>query len=231
MIYDNRSAKPDSVVNAAGGTVTTQSGALNIAIDGFQAADRRSFGSGYASLDWTRVGTWSTGGNWWDYDDSVGRTGVFVIGYETPAAAMPTTGTATYAGLVQGTVFHAGTSDATHCRCDLTPLSGNAGFTADFGTRSLTGSMHITIDLNPWDLNAPTGPWNDVAFSAIISSNRFSGDSRVTSVPGGAASLAGNATGTIEGKFFGPAAQEAGAVWTLFDGTRAAIGTLTGKRP
>jgi hypothetical protein len=43
--------------------------------------------------------------------------------------------------------------------------------------------------------------------------------------------LGPNATGTLEGKFFGPAAQEAGAVWTLFDGTRAAIGTLTGKRP
>jgi hypothetical protein len=43
--------------------------------------------------------------------------------------------------------------------------------------------------------------------------------------------MAPNATGTLEGKFFGPSAQEAGAVWTLFDGTKAAIGTLTGKRP
>jgi hypothetical protein len=39
-----------------------------------------------------------------------------------------------------------------------------------------------------------------------------------------------NATGTLEGRFFGPSAQEAGAVWTLFDGTNAAIGTLGGRR-
>jgi hypothetical protein len=49
--------------------------------------------------------------------------------------------------------------------------------------------------------------------------------------PGGSSTMVGTGTGTIEGKFFGPSAQEAGAVWTLFDGTRAAIGTLSGKRP
>ena len=43
--------------------------------------------------------------------------------------------------------------------------------------------------------------------------------------------MGANATGTIDGRFFGPSAQEAGAVWTLFDGTNAAIGTLVGKRP
>ena len=74
-------------------------------------------------------------------------------------------------------------------------------------------------------------PWNNVAFNSTITGNGFSGTTSVTSSPAGPASLSAGATGTIEGKFFGPAAQEAGAVWTLFDGVKAAIGTLTGKGP
>ena len=43
--------------------------------------------------------------------------------------------------------------------------------------------------------------------------------------------MLGTGTGTVEGKFFGLRAEEGGAVWTLFDGMKSAIGTLTGKRP
>jgi hypothetical protein len=42
--------------------------------------------------------------------------------------------------------------------------------------------------------------------------------------------MGSGATGTVEGRFFGPAGQEAGAVWTLFDGTKSAIGILTVKQ-
>jgi hypothetical protein len=80
-------------------------------------------------------------------------------------------------------------------------------------------------------MTAAGAPWNNVAFNSTITGSAFSGTTSVTSAPGSAGSLGAGATGTLEGHFFGPTAQEAGAVWTLFDGTKAAIGTLTGKQP
>jgi hypothetical protein len=138
---------------------------------------------------------------------------------------MPTAGTATYTGIVEGTVFfHPGYGEqSTHCFCGLSSLAGNASFTANFGTRNVSGNLT--------NMTADESPWNNVAFNSTITGNVFSGTTSVTSVPAGNASLGANATGTLEGRFFGPTAQEAGAVWTLFDGTNAAIGTLTGKQP
>lgn len=207
-----------------GGTATFEQGALNLNVPAFNQADVRGDRSGYANLDWTRVGYWGTGGGWWDYDDVVGRFGAFVTGYETPAAAVPTTGTATYAGLAEGVVFFPGISPGTsHCACNIVTLTGNAAFNANFGTRNVSGSLT--------GMTAGGAAWNDVAFNSTIAGNAFSGTTSVTSAPGGPASMLANAAGTVEGKFFGPAAQEAGALWTLFDGTNAAVGTITGKRP
>jgi hypothetical protein len=156
---------------------------------------------------------------------------VFVTGYETPAADVPTTGTATFNGLAQGTVYVplVQGSGGTLCNCGEAWITGNAGFTADFGARSLTGSLSGMTTPHPWQDGAFIA-WNDVGFSSAIIGNRFSGTTWVLTVPSGYASLANNATGTLEGRFFGPAAREAGAVWTLFDGTNSAIGTLTGRR-
>jgi hypothetical protein len=225
MIYNSLSVGPDSSVNAVGGSAAVKSGTLDIAIQGYNQAEVRRLSSGYANLDWTRVGTWETGGDKWDYDDSFGRTAVFVTGFETPSSGMPATGTATYAGVVQGKVFfHPGYGEqSSHCFCGLSSLAGNASFTANFGTRNVSGNLT--------NMTADQSPWNDVAFTSTITGNAFSGTTSVTSVPAGAASLGANATGTVDGRFFGPAVQEAGAVWTLFDGKNAAIGTLTGKHP
>ena len=228
MIYDPNSARADAVTNAAGGTAAFQSGEPNIKVDAFVKADVRSSFSTSANLDWTRAGYWSTGGDWWGYDDVVGRRAVFVTGYETPAAAVPAAGTATFTGSAVGSVFQPGhSSGITHCACAIEQVTGNASFTADFGARTLAGSLTNMSVGNPWSGDA--FQWNDVAFTSTIAGSSFSGTSRVTSAPSGA--MAANATGTLEGRFFGPSAQEAGAVWTLFDGTNAAIGTLTGKRP
>lgn len=231
MIFDDRLAAPDSATNAAGGNASFEGSKADIDIDVLQSASVASAGTwSDPNLDWARAGHWATGGGWWDYDDIVGRHGVFIAGYETPAASVPVTGSATYYGTVRGFVLHPGVSaGTTHCACIIPGLFGDASFTADFGARTVAGSL-----TNMWtgDWNETFYErWNDVAFTSVISGNAFSGSTRVTSAPGGAASLAASATGTIEGKFFGPSAQEAGAVWTLFDGSRAAIGTLSGKRP
>ena len=232
MVYDDRSAKADATVNAAGGTATVEAGELQIGIAAFEAADVKASSTGHPDLDWTRVGSWSTGGGFWDYDDTVGRTGVFVTGYATPASTMPATGSATYAGRAEGTVFVPATgSGSTHCRCVIVGIGGLASFTANFGARTLAGTLTgMWAGGDPWFDDPDGGPWNSVNFNSTISGNGFSGTAFASTAPGGLYSMSGSATGTIEGKFFGPSAQEAGAVWTLFDGTRAAIGTLSGKR-
>jgi hypothetical protein len=145
---------------------------------------------------------------------------------------VPKTGTATYSGQVEGAVFMpvAVGSGSLLCNCAGTLISGNASFTANFGTHNLAGTLTGMTAPHPW-YEGETVPWNDVAFEATITGNAFSGSTSVTTSPTELWSLGANATGTIEGKFFGPAAQEAGAVWTLFDGVNSAIGTIAAKLP
>ena len=227
MVYDPLGARPDSAVNSAGGSAIVNGSLVDIDVDAFQSASVAGSWTGHSNLDWTRVGYWATGGGWWDYDDEVGRRSAFVFGYETPAAAMPASGTATYAGTAEGAVFSPGTgSGSTHCACVIYEVSGDASFTADFGARTLSGSLtNMSVPIG-WDFESRA--WNDVDFTAAIAGNGFSGSTRVTNAP--AESMGANAAGTLEGKFFGPSAQEAGAVWTLHDGTNSAMGTLSGKR-
>jgi hypothetical protein len=177
-----------------------------------------------ADLDWTQAGRWEFDESPWDYSGIPSQRGVFVLGYETPAGSMPTTGSATFAGTATGLMYIPSSPDNLPCHCLQVPVQGEALFTANFGARTVSGEL-TNMSRVWWDESA----WNHVTFSSTIAGNGFSGTTSVT----GAAELGmgANATGTIEGRFFGPAANEAGAVWTLFDGTNAAIGTLVGKRP
>ena len=59
-----------------------------------------------------------------------------------------------------------------------------------------------------------------------ISGGDFTGTTAATTSPGTVGSMSSSATGTFAGAFFGPSAQELGAVWTLHDGTSTAIGTI-----
>ena len=76
--------------------------------------------------------------------------------------------------------------------------------------------------------NGNTEHWNDVSITANIAagSNTFNGTTAAASAPGLPMSLSGSAVGKINGAFFGPAAQNLGAVWSLSDGTGSAIGTV-----
>jgi hypothetical protein len=102
-------------------------------------------------------------------------------------------------------------------------LAGDATLQTNFGTGTITGSLT--------NMTANGAPWNSVSLAGTISGgqNYFSGTSGVSSAPAGPYSLSGSATGTFAGLFFGPNAQELGAVWTLFDGTNAAAGTIGAK--
>jgi len=217
------SIKPDASVNTVGGTATATATGLAIGIADLVAAPSTID----PNLDWTRVGSWAFDESPWDYSGFPSQRGVFVTGYETPEGAMPTTGSATFSGSANGSMFApASMSNGLPCRCTEVQLTGTASFTADFGARSLDGALTEMGIIGGWD--GESTPWNDVTFTSTIVGNSFSGTTSVTTSPAGAMGL--NATGTLEGRFFGPSAQEAGAVWTLFDGTNAAIGTLSGRR-
>ena len=218
VAIDASGIKPDVAVNTAGGTATITAGGLAIGISGMQAASY----SVDPNLDWTRVGEWAFDESPWDYGGFPSQRGAFVTGYETPAGAMPTAGSATFQGSARGTMFSpASASNGLPCPCSEVSLGGTASFTADFGARTLDGTLTgMSV--------GGTAPWNDVAFTSAIMGSSFSGTTSVTTAPTGAMGL--NATGTLDGSFFGPSAQEAGAAWTLFDGTNAAIGTISGRR-
>ena len=221
VVLDPASIAPDAAVNTVGGTVTAREGALTLSIDGHDVD------LALQALDWTLAGPWSTDipEGPWDYGGNLSKRGAFVAGYETPASDMPTTGSATYAGFADGRMYvPLSFTDALPCKCQEVPVQGDALLTANFGARTVTGELTNMVRVW-WDESA----WNHVTFTSTIAGNAFSGTTRVTA--GAELGMGANATGTIDGKFFGPAAQETGAVWTLFDGTNTAIGTLTGKRP
>ena len=225
LLLDETSIRPDPGIYPMGGVAVVEPDGLSINTNGL--IDAPSFTN--PNLDWTRAGWWAArvDPGPWDYGGPADYRGVFVAGYETPAGEMPTAGSATYSGAAMGWMYAPSNSapNGLACRCTEVSLGGTATFTADFGARSLSGTL-TGMEILGWD--DAIGPWNDVTFIATIAGNGFSGSTRVTTAPAGAMGL--NATGTLEGRFFGPSAQEAGAVWTLFDGTRSAIGTFGGRR-
>jgi hypothetical protein len=162
----------------------------------------------------------------WEYFNSNsgfpggGNEGFYVLGYQTPINAMPTSGSATYLGKTNGSTFSpSGPGQGLF-------ISGDASVTVNFGTNAVSGSLtNMTVV-------APGGnqPWNDVSLSGALTGATFSGTTAATSAGGGNLSLKASATGTMSGAVFGPAAQNVGAVWTLFDGTSAAAGSLGAKQ-
>ena len=169
-----------------------------------------------SDLSWTTYGTWSV------VDDATGMAtqGAFVTGYKTADSAVPNTGTAIYNGTTVGRVYSA-IPVPTIGSVDLT---GDVTLQANFGTGNIAGSM----------TNMQVGgvaPWNSVSLVGAISGgvNYFSGTTATASTPAGFWSMNGSATGTFAGMFFGPGAEELGAVWTLQDGSRTATGAFGAK--
>jgi len=162
-------------------------------------------------------------GSWLHRDNQPANSGTlqsssaFVFGYETPAANMPTGGTAAFNGFAGGMVVKPVGTDIQNSY-----VSGKATFSVNFGSGQVTGSF----------TNMQYGAqWNDVSATASIAAgtNKFNGTTAATSAPGTPMSLSGSATGNINGAFFGPAAQNLGAVWSLSDGTGSALGTVQAK--
>jgi len=176
-------------------------------------------GTVLADLNYTALGFWAV------QDASTGaviNTAYYVAGYQTPPAGMPHSGTATYGGVgtVEGQVILPNQGGSAQ-------LTGDSSLTANFGSGAITGEF-TNMTATPSD-GAPAAPWNNVNITASISGTSFGGTTATSSNPGGNYSM-GNGKGTIEGGFYGPSANELGAVWTLYDGSKAAIGGVAGPQ-
>jgi hypothetical protein len=195
-----------------------------------ESTDKSTTGAGEELL-WTAYGAWSVDPS--DYSFTYGAD--FVTGAETPDANMPTSGTATFNGFVQGT---ATVRDGPNLR--VASLQGDATLTADFADGTISGGAPSINAIPLGELPLPQGPltpgpsqeWNSLLFAGTFAQglNSFSGTTSVGSAPGNSYSLSEDATGYFSGMFYGPAADELGAVWNLQDSTGMAAGILIGRQ-
>lgn len=226
---------------AAGGTITDSGGAngysfnINSAVPRFSntVAPTPLLETDGADLDYTRFGTWLY------YYPSEGPTiqGVWSAGFVTPAAAVPTSGSASYSGRTVGLY------DESHpCGCsqwETLRFAGDMALTANFGGRTISGSftnLMITGGFSQFPGASPSvlpPTLNDVSFTAALdpSDNWFSGQTGVTNQPVGPQAFTTDASGSITGMFYGPGAQEVGGVWTLSDSVHRLIGSFGGGHP
>jgi hypothetical protein len=145
----------------------------------------------------------------------------YVYGYQTPAASLPTSGTRTYGGRVIGRVFYptvAGVTAAAQF------VFGDASVTVNFASGLVTGQF---TNMRVVDGFSSNNPWNAVNLTGKLEANssQFAGTTAAASASGLAGGLTGSATGTLGARFYGPSGVELGLVWTLADGSSAALGS------
>lgn len=131
--------------------------------------------------------------------DNVLERNYFAAGVQTPNGSMPVSGTAQYVGTSLGRAI-----DGTNA---VTDFVGKVSLTADFGARSVSGVIDNLT-------GSGALPLTSIALSAGViglGSNTFAGTSSV------ALTGPGTATGTWNGRFHGPAANEVAGSYTLND--------------
>jgi len=174
-------------------------------------------GEPLSGLSYVALGGWGQWGWGGWLENPLQSFGLVAFGYETPQSGMPISGTAVFTGVSLGSVFSSVGGDIRS-----TSVMADAAFSVDFASGKITGAFTHSHYF------APTAwlPWNDVSLTASIAAgtNKFSGATAVTTSPQTAFTLNPSATGSITGAFYGPAAQNLGAIWTLSDGTTTAIG-------
>lgn len=130
----------------------------------------------------------------------------WIAGRITPAHGVPSTGTASYNGTLEGTMHtHNLTTDA---RTNPVAVTGNFNLNADFAARSLNGSFNFTSGFMPGNSLTAAGSW------APGSSQHF-----------GTLTGAGVYDGSFNGFFFGSDAGGIGGVWNAKTLTGAPAGT------
>lgn len=138
-----------------------------------------------------------------DTDVTHAQLAYLTVGQQTPRAAMPTTGTARFEGETRGLVSPS-----------LTSLYGTVSdiqMTANFATGALSGSTSNFRTQSLTTSNATLGNDANFTFSGSITSGtaNFAGTASAASFGGPGMS------GTVQGTFFGPNADEVGLAYDL----------------
>lgn len=167
------------------------------------------------SLDYAVYGDWAVVNGSSNLDFSY-----FAGGYSTQADDMPTSGMAQYVGSTQGSsvVNNVGGVD----------VIGKVEMDVNFSDGTFQGGM---TNMKSGDsYSSADTPWNDVSFTGSVNGNAFDGSAEVISSPN-ATSLNTDATGGVQGRFYGPQAAEAAAVWSLQDSAgNTALGAFGAKK-
>jgi hypothetical protein len=146
----------------------------------------------------------------------------FAYGFDTAAAAVPRTGSASFNVSLLGGVGTAGSA--------LNSVSGIGSLSANFATGALTTLGNYTVSSalplrefgDPLGSQIDAGSWTGTATIAAAA-NAFSGNFAMDGTK--------DYSGTLAGKFFGPAAEEvAAAVNTTASDGSILVGTLYGAR-
>ncbi|HZD19032.1 MAG TPA: transferrin-binding protein-like solute binding protein [Burkholderiales bacterium] len=165
-----------------------------------------------AGWNYQTFGVWERAGSVVSFD-----AGVFSVGNPTPGSAVPTTGSGNFTGLANGFFI-----DATNNRFFTTAnMTASANFASQSIVFTTTNTQTVNIS-NPSGLGS-LNPGLDLtgSFTYPAGTNLFTGT--VASANGM------NGTGT--GRFYGPAAQEIGGMYSLSGaGIGQMIGSFGGKQ-
>lgn len=169
--------------------------------DGLLIAQRNDGSSGIIAADpaannfeYQTFGLWGTSRE--TNNQTNGRFGLYSVGSETAAADIPASGTATFKGTAAAQWIDAQGDDQDVMTADTTLRANFADRSVRFNTTNsdlgLREGLQPELDMNG-TLHYPSG------------SNKMSGTVRT----------AGGMSGTADGRFYGPGAQEAGGVFSL----------------
>lgn len=183
-------------------------------------------------LTYTEFGAWSV--NATPTGPVANYQGVFAGakpgGDRTPEAAMPRTGSASFAG---GATGYIGQTSGTPADAASGPFYGALTLTADFAASAISGAVTgITVYRRGADNRTAIGTANDIALTGTIAGSAFTGTATAGATAGSAFNL-GGAAGGVAGAFFGPAANEAAGTFSLSGGPQGAfvVGAFGAKRP
>ena len=167
-------------------------------------------GSSLGEFDYQTFGTWARAPS--DFAQLVSRSS----GQATPNAALPTTGTATFTGTARGVYTVAGNATRQATTADMRAA-------VNFGAREVAFSTSNTI-VGP---GVGEGPRPELNLNGTL---RYSAG--VNNFSGALTTQGSDMTGNAQGRFYGPAAQEIGGVYSLGNpsGTHGMTGGFGGKK-
>jgi hypothetical protein len=181
-------------------------------------------GAGGSGLDYTTYGLWS----WNTYDTDTGeiltsRVTAVNFGFPTGASSMPSTGIAAYNGTMTGRL-----SDSLSSTQSVT---GTANLMVDFSTSDVSLNMtNMTIQGQMFRNLSGAGSITNNTF--VDTNNRFIGGftGTLATDPIQPGQIGPDMSGTVQGNFYGPSANEVGGVFEMDGGGAVMNGAFVGSQ-